>query len=421
MDRVVRFPSHCSTPSTPIEIRNQTDPGDETSRRYRYQFGYGSILLIGSLRGDLDYKAIWCEQHEDFLGEVAEDFFDAYQIKTRKPELGEWKLSDNEVTNSIDRFVKLKREYPTSFRKFRFISNAKFNDSSAKATKHLSPIKLLAAVQHASKWNKLEDAGKKGFEYLLKRIEVDAEELFNVLKQLDFAKGPPLENFEDVLAQTHVARLPECLNYNATLLGRAVETLIQKIHQASSLVTKDPAVHYVALSNKSRKDPLLLAKRVSLDDVVLTVREVRGSFSYLPSLASLDLGTATKQLDVLQEKMIRGGLAHHYEMMRRRALSAEAVLLDLATRPDDGSQICSQVENVVLGECDDAMLRASQNPEPYGAKMLIRVQDCLKKIVDHEPTRVHHQDVDLLVGVAGLLTADCKVWWSAQFELKAAQ
>lgn len=411
-----------STSSSPIEKRNQADPGDETSRRYRYQFGYGSILLVASLRFELEYKAVWCEQHEDFLGEISESLFDAYQVKTRKPELGEWKLSDDEITKSIGRFVKLKREYPNSFRKFKFVSNAKFSNSGAKANKHLSPVKLLAAVQRASNWDKLENAAKEGFENLRKKITADAEDLFNVLKQLDLVNGPPLESFEDVLAQTHIAKLQECSNFNATLLGRVLETLIQKIHQASSLVTNDPAVHYVALNNDRRKDPLLRAKRVSLEDVILTVREVQGGvFSYLPSLASLQLGTATKKLDTLQRKMVRGGLAHHYEMMRRRALSAEQALLDLATRPDDGSQIFSQLENVVLGECDDAMLRESQNPEPFGDKMLIRVQDCLKKIVEDQPTRVYHQEVDLLVGVAGLLTADCKVWWSTRFELKATQ
>ena len=290
MVRVVSTPSYPST--SPIEIRNQTDPGDETSRRDRYQFGYGGILLVGSLRGDLDYKAIWCEQHEDFLGEVSENLFDAYQVKTRKPELGAWKLSDDELTKSIDRFVKLKRDYPSSFRKFRFVSNAKFNNSVAKAKRHLSPVQLLAAVQNASKWDKLEDAEKKGFEYLQEKIRVDAEELFDVLKKVDFANGPSLENFEDVLAQTHIAKLSQCSNYNATSLRRVLEILIHKIHQASSLVTTDPAVHYVALNAKCRMDPLLRAKRVSLEDVVLTVREVRISFPYLPSLASLNLGTA---------------------------------------------------------------------------------------------------------------------------------
>lgn len=407
--------------ASPTEKRDLTDPGDETSRRYRYQFGFGSILLVAAVRNELDYKAIWCEQLEDFLGEISASFFDAYQIKTRKPELGEWKLSDPEFIKSITRFVTLRQKYPKHFRRFKFVSNAKYSNSNAKATKHLSPSKLLTAIEHAPTWNVLEAHAKKGFEFLRKKTGTEAEELFDGLKQVDLVCGPPIEALEPVLAQTHIAKIPECSNYNATLLARVSESLIQKIYQASSLVTNDPSAHYVALNSGLQKDPLLLAKRVSIEDARLTVREVKGLLSYLPSLASLQLGTTAKKLDTLQQKMIHGGLAHHYEMMRRRALSAEQTLLDLATRPDDGSQTCSQLENVVLGECDNALLRASQHPEPFGDRMLIRVQDDLKKIVDDQPARAHYQDVDFLIGVAGLLTSDCKVWWSKPFKLKAMQ
>ncbi len=408
-----------STSGSPVEKRNRTDPGDETSRRYRYQFGYGVLLLVASHRSELDYKAVWCEQYEDFLCEISENFFDAFQIKTRKPELGEWKLTDEEFAKSITRFMTLKIDYPSSFRRFKFVSNAKFSNSGAKTKSHLSPIKLLDSVKSSSELKKLAGSAKKGFESLRKKIKVDAEKLFSVLKQLDLVNGPPLESFEDVLSQTHIAKLDECSHFNATLLGRTLEALIQKVYQASSLVSDDPAVHYFALNGEPQKDPLLRAKRISLEDLTLTVREVHGKFfSYLPSLASLQLGAATNKLDTLQKKMIRGGLAQHYEMMRRRTLSAEQALLDLTTRPNDGPEICSQLENIVLGECDDALLRESQNPEPFGDKMLIKVQDSLRKIVANEPTRVHHQDVNLLVGIAGLLTTECKVWWSNRFELK---
>jgi len=122
-------------------------------------------------------------------------------------------------------------------------------------------------------------------------------------------------------------------------------------------------------------------------------------------------------LNTLQKKMICGGLAARYEVMRRRTLTAERKLLDLATRPNDGKAILSQIENVVLVECDDANLRASQKEDPYGPAMLIDVQDRLKRISETEPARVHRQPYDLLVGVAGLLTSECKVWWSEPFEL----
>ena len=404
---------------TPTEKRNQTDPGDETSRRYRYQFGYGVILLVASVRNDLDYKAVWCEQREDFLGEISESFFDAYQVKTREPELGQWNLNDEDLKKSISRFVTLELNYPGNFRHFNFVSNAKFSKSEAKVRAHLSPIKLKAAVSDVASWKELGNAPKKGFEHLKTKIGADPQQLFLVLKKVQFLNGPPLESFEEVLALTHISTLSECSTLNAALLARVREGLIQRVTRASSLSTESPAVHYTAL-NTSCHDPFLKAKRLSLDEVALTIREVQGKhFSYLASLASLQLGRAKEKEGALEKKMSHGGLVHHYEMMHRRAISAEQILLDLATRPDDGTQIIAQVENVVLGECDDARLRAAQNPEPFGARMLIDVQDRLRKIVQDQPSRIHNQDADLLVGVAGLLTAECKVWWSQPFDLKA--
>jgi hypothetical protein len=63
---------------SPGEVRNTTDPGDDMQRRIRYQHAYGVILLVASIRKELPYVAIWCEHHEDLLGELADGRYDAY-------------------------------------------------------------------------------------------------------------------------------------------------------------------------------------------------------------------------------------------------------------------------------------------------------------------------------------------------------
>jgi len=194
--------------------------------------------------------------------------------------------------------------------------------------------------------------------------------------------------------------------------------LIARIAQASSLVSADPTRDWIGLTRQTNEDPFLLAKRITTQDITLTIRDTRVSgFCFSPELASLKLGSAADRLDTLSKKMIYGGLAPHYEMMRRRALTAEQALLDLATRPNDGKLVFSQIENVVLAECDDANLRISQTGEPFGQAMLIDVQDRLKRISETYSARVHGQSYDVLVGVAGLLSSECKVWWSKPFEL----
>jgi Cap4 dsDNA endonuclease len=404
---------------SPTDSREMSDPGDVVLRKFRYQHAYGVVLSVGIATGNLDYTALWCEQHEDFLAETVAGLFDAYQIKTRKPEIGEWELNDDAFWKSIARFVKLEIAYPSKIRFFKFVSNTQFSNSAAKKREYLSPHKLLIGIQSTIKWENLVGDVKEGFEWLNDKLNVEAKDLFSVLNRMDIILGPTDRAFEDELAQRHIATLDECKSMSSSSLARVCDALIARIAEASSLVADDPCRDWVGLTRKLEDEPFLLSKRVTAEDIILTVRDASCSaFHFLPELASLQLGSTRGRLDKLQKKMFRGGLAPRYEVMRRRALTAEQELLDLVTRTDDGNTLCSQIENVVLAECDDANLRASQKGDPYGPAMLIDVQDRLKRMSETEPARVHRQSYDLLVGVAGLLTSECKVWWSERFELE---
>jgi hypothetical protein len=409
--------------NSPIDRRDQSDPGDEVLRKFRYQHAYGVVLSVGIVNDDLPYTALWCEQHEDFLAETKDGLFDAFQIKTRKPELGEWELNDEAVWKSIDRFVQLDLAYPGKIQFFKFVSNTHFSNSSAKDREYLSPCKLLTGIQTASKCDELAGDVKKGFEWIKAKLEVDAHKLFAVLRRLDFIIGPTDRAFEEELAQRHIAALDECKSMNAASLARVREALIARIALASSLVANDPNRDWIGITYKLSEDPLLLAKRITREDIILSIRDAIQipAFHFLPELASLQLGNTSDRLDTLRKKMFRGGLAARYETMRRRALTAEQELLDIATRPSSGMSMCSQIENVVLTVCDDSNLRTSKAGEPFGPAMLIDVQDKLRFISETEPKRIYLQSYDFLVGVTGLLTAECKVWWSEQFDLEVEQ
>ena len=52
--------------------------------------------------------------------------------------------------------------------------------------------------------------------------------------------------------------------------------------------------------------------------------------------------------------------------------------------------------------------------------MLSQVQQRLQKLAEDQPNLVFDQPYDCLVGMAGLLTEACSVWWSAQFDPQEA-
>src|SRR6201999_4049200 len=96
---------------SPVEAFDPTDPGDATQQNFRYQHAYGVMLLLSGKLGLRPYVAIWCEQHEDYLAERDDKKFDAYQIKTSRPENGAWKLNDLGLIKTIGRFVELVEEF----------------------------------------------------------------------------------------------------------------------------------------------------------------------------------------------------------------------------------------------------------------------------------------------------------------------
>ena len=408
--------------TTPTDNRDSNDPGDEVLRKFRYQHAYGAILAIGIATKRLRYTAIWCEHHEDFLAELDGGGFDAYQIKTRKSELGEWEIKDEAWYKSVGRFISLDTSFPNQIQLFYFVSNTQFSDSRAEQKERFSPVRLLKAIKAAPTWQDLDGEAKKGFEWLKKKLDAGEDSLFAVLKRTDLIVGPTERAYEDELCQSHISTLDDCRSLSAPALKQVMEALIAALAEAASLVSNDPSRHWVGLMMTGQSDPYLMAKRFTKEHVTLVVREYREAhFHYLPSLASLDLGGAGGKLGILRKKLAKGGLAGRYEVLMRKSLSAEQELIDLATRPDQGRKVWSQIESVVLAECDEAHLRASQTPVPFGPGMLIDVQDRLRRIAETEPTKVCRQPYDLLVGVSGLLTSECKVWWSEQFSMEETE
>lgn len=68
---------------SPEWVVDQDDPGDETARRFSYQWAYTAILACGLLDTDGQVLELYCEHHEDVLVKRRDGQFHAIQVKTR--------------------------------------------------------------------------------------------------------------------------------------------------------------------------------------------------------------------------------------------------------------------------------------------------------------------------------------------------
>ena len=56
---------------SPIQQLPAHDYGAETLRNYRYQSAYAVALLVAAAAKKKKYSAVWCEQEDDILAQIA--------------------------------------------------------------------------------------------------------------------------------------------------------------------------------------------------------------------------------------------------------------------------------------------------------------------------------------------------------------
>jgi hypothetical protein len=407
--------------ANPIDVPDTDDPGDETQRRYRYQHAYGVILLTGMFQGKLPYEAIWCEHHDDYLTQY-NGKYDSFQVKTRKPELGHWELTTDGFQSAITKFALLETRFPGKIGFFHFVTNAAIANSDAEGKAGRSPLRLHTAVDNANSAADLKPPFDESLMELARCANSTAECVFALFKRIRFLNGPSLNDFEAVLSHTHISGVAACSSYPTHQLNAIRDELIQKIFDASSNFVDDPAKHWSCINGVDSSSPRLRAKRVLPVVVDEAIRAKSPPyFRFSPIATRTDKRLTENNLTTLEKKLLRGNLRQQMETMRRRTISTEQHLLALAAAmPEQILAIRNQLEALVQGICDDASLQTQVGGVVSGPAMLTQVQQRLLKLAEEQPHDVYRQTYDCLVGMAGLLTEECTVWWSGRFDLAEA-
>jgi hypothetical protein len=410
-------------PPDPATVHDSADPGDAVLRNFRYQHAYGVILLSMSRRGLAPYVAVWCEHHEDLLAERGDGKYDGYQIKTSRPENGAWRMNDEDMVKSIGRFVDLVVEFGDRIGSLFFVSNTEYDHCADghqdEKRRRRRPRAFLAHVRSCACHADIAAPYAATFVELQGACGCQPDQLFAVLRRIDLILGPSRDSFHAVIAHEHLGRLPDCCSLEPARLDEFCEDLIAAVSRASSLAVTDPIRHLRPLINGTGVDPTLTAKRLSVVEVmVYRPRNPQPNGFHFPGQPVFQLGGPSRR-EVLQAKLERGDLAEQVEYLWGRERAVEYNLLEAASQsPEQTLQMLKQLEEVVLGECSEAHLRARTTGEPFGPAMMIAVQDRLRHLANNEPRRVCYQPYDCLIGVMSYLTSDTRVWWSLRFPVQ---
>lgn len=396
-----------------------SDRGDETQRAFRYQNAYGVILLAAGLSETADIAAIWCEHHEDLLVERTDGRLDAYQIKTKSS--SDWKTTDEDLQKSLRRFAELEAKHGSYINRYVFASNCRPFVASKAAknpdTIRKSPLKLAEAAKVAASPKDIVSPFQQTFSELME-ICTSAECLFDVLKKSEFAQGPSLDDFEDSLLARHLPEMNGCKNLSVPELAAIRDELIQKVWEASSLCVPGPNKHLDIIGSDGKPLAVMKAKRIALEDARFIIYE-RSSyvFRYSPDALEVEYGSGKSKMTIVQRKMKAGGVAQHFQYIAVKAIAAEERLIAQGlTKPEEALDKVGHLEKVVLSECHEANIEAGIEPEDKrGLIMLNGIVRRLRDLSKNESEKVDGQPYEVLVGLAGLLSGECKVWWGIPF------
>lgn len=406
-----------------------SDRGDETQERFRYQWAIGVWLLAQSLTGERSIRALWCEHHEDYLLELPSGRYVAAQVKTDSRENAEWRWSDDALVHSVARFCTFEKTHGAAIEGYEFISNAGpyVPAATAKRSDSLaaSPGRLIQCCSQVSTHAEVPDPYKAAFDRLVDRTGGDAAVLFQVLRKIRFALGPVLRGYDDTFTASIVPKLPGCATLIPAACCRVRDELIALVQAACRLRVDgiDGAVAYLATNG--RPDVAIRGKCITPDAAAELLSRVRQpAFRFVDSGAGIEIGSTVGRAEVLSRKMRNAYLGSQFEPLRMRMDSADQRLMERALlEPEGFDAIATQLVGAVLVECMDveAMAFDHADEKTRGLAIYKQILQRMDSLAKDEPERVCREPKDTLMGIAGMLSGECKFAWGTPLEEKEAQ
>lgn len=395
---------------TPDIVLASGDPGDDTARRFRYQWAYAGIMCSALLDEDEDTIEVYCEHHEDILLKHRDNKFSGIQIKTRESDQPPWKTTDEAVVKSCCRFAKLESEFPGNFKTFRFLTNHPFFSSTTGSSLQY----VLGEVTRDSDSASLAGPAATFVNKIVRQSGCTIESVLSALKKMRASDDlPKLRDIQSRLVDALAAVWEKGGNSTNEALHRAARHLVAECQNASSLAHENllpaymPAISIDDEEVKARIDGKMFDRsrvisclEVGLNVVALLEGGVdlpgegqqglllkkldAGGFSIVSRNSAVDLRNKTEHLGIgwLQKYGNKKGLAQY-----------------------------SHVRSSVLSDSADAFERTKNNDKKFGLEMLAELRKQLKLRRDRNE-QLFDCTNEHLEGFAYVLTSLCQVQWS---------
>lgn len=400
--------------SSPDHVIATNDPGDETARRYRYQYAWAAIVCCALLDETQDITEVFCEHHEDILIKHGDGTFTGEQVKTKQSDQRPWKAGDDSVRRAFVRFVRLDVAHPNYFRAFRFATNHPFHSSANSS----SIAFALAAIRAASAVTDLPTSVKGWLIRIAKDAQATEVAAFQALKKCSATDSlPKLQDATMRLADALAGCWAEASECSHASVMAAARALVEHCSRAASLDHQQTLPAYLAATEQPEVE---LKKRIEGKRITAaTVKDILddGMDAIAPLLGDPDkqsqpgLGSA----ELLFKKLDAGGFS---EVSRNSAtdLRDKADYLAFAWTKKlghtKGLERYEHVRSLVLSDAARAYEAAHSEDKKFGPKMREELRTRFQSRRS-DGDQLFDCSNDHLEGVTYSLTAECQVYWSS--------
>jgi hypothetical protein len=406
----------------PASVLSHTDHGDDMQRRVRYQATYAATIALGMLLEPTEIVEVYCEHHEDLLIRKNDGTFCGCQVKTRQAKLGPFKADDAQIKAALGRFMALEIQFFGKFGRFVIATNVAFwqQEESSKNLPFLIGVARL--IKNGTKL-KLSNEIRKFIRSFSEEHKCKRDRVWSVLARTEL--DPELPQFQDVEMQLAI-KIAEVLDESQRRLdelARAARALIQMVMDASSLNHKTPLIGYfVFLQNPtaSEEAAIIEGKRISKAQLVQTIRQSFHSETLLASCSRISVAELPKGVTLLEKKMGAGGVSvSEIALLKDFKFSTDKLLQEWMWKygPEEAIRRYDHMQLAVKEDCFEASAKTSSKTTYYGTAMLARVRENLRATNRVPSLKFSNMGITYhhLLGISGILTEDCAVWWSERF------
>lgn len=403
-----------STISSPDTVLSTGDPGDETARRYRYQWTYAAIVCCLLLDDTEDAAEVFCEHHEDVLIKHYDGLFSGLQIKTRQSNQKVWKTDDDAVKVSLARFARLENNFPVRFRNFRFLSNHPLY--SGQNGKDLCYV--LQMIRDTSAPHDLPSSVSSFLNRIAREAGCSPEVAFSALSKTQARDDlPKLVDIEVRLVDTLTDIWPRAVECSYAAVKRVALYLAAECGRASSLAHQDVLPAYLPAT----ADPVgtelaarLAAKCIRKSRLLALLDSGLNLTATLDGDPNTCVEPGTGATDLLLRKLDAGGFS---AVSRNSALDLrdKADYLGIAWTKkhgrESGLQRYGHVRSLVLSDAARAFEATKDEGQRFGLEMLSELRSRFRNR-RRERTQLFECSNEHLEGFAYSLTSQCEVQWS---------